>query len=1051
MKLSRTLCSALAFTLSLSLIGSLLAPAAASAEESEWGVTAQAESLPRKFDLRERGVVTPVKRQNPWSTCWSFGAIAAAESSILSDMGKTYADTGFDLSEKHVIYFSMNPITEAQSGFQYDEGLYHLGAEGDTNAAYRTANSIVASTLFSTGVGPLLESSFPYQNNAGLTEYEYMQKHPDEWKELVKAEVERKNDMTLAELIKKNSANPNYAKTEAQYLQNCWNNYIDTVKENDYYSDYLDWSLEYSQRDQSNGFVLIDGNALPEYVERNANGKWAGLSQHAVEATKKELLKGRAVSVSFCADSSSPGQSSANGKYIELNNWAHYTYDNVQSNHRVAIVGWDDDYSRENFLSGTDANGSSKTPPANGAWIVKNSWGSETDAASNANGRPISKGTWGIKNAEGKSTGYFYLSYYDKSISRPESLKFGTDLSEGDYFSIYQYDYLPADDGFYFATSDGRVSTANVFTVDPNGDEVLTSIGLRTYAENTTVENEVYKLPEGVTNPEKGEKVASFVKAFEYGGFHRVALPKPVKLDPGSRFSIVSTGYVKRSDGTLNYGLAANKADSQAYAQKKINAGERNWVYGKSVINKGESYLYWKDGWYDWRECIDNGLNVGGLKAQSESAGEMEPQSESAGELEAQSEAASINVVEPQSEATDASVQDPQSEGENGSAVEAPVEAQGEDTEAATQIDDEDANEAPEQSESVVEDAEDAEEKALEADEDVAADGLGEGAGVEEAAEADAANGLVAQSEMIDVGEDVAEGDQMRAAGEANAETEGMDTQPEIAQADEAESPAEEMATIEAESQSEAMETTETESPAEETGAAAVTPQADEPATAPAEQPVTSEQEMTDGLVAQAESTQASEADRYPSTIEKGDSVVDNFTLKAYTIPASAYTEGKTKTDPAPVGEMLSDEYSLKDKGAKVGAGETWPEDGFTDDAWENAGESSRDPGLPGMSKDFYDESWDGKDPNAVEEAAPQDQGAQSSGQSTQNTQTSKPAAQAPAAQTTSQQRQSTTTASTSKATPNTGDDSDAPLMSLALVGACALAWGFSRRCRAED
>ena len=103
------------------------------------------------------------------------------------------------------------------------------------------------------------------------------------------------------------------------------------------------------------------------------------------------------------------------------------------------------------------------------------------------------------------------------------------------------------------------------------------------------------------------------------------------------------------------------------------------------------------------------------------------------------------------------------------------------------------------------------------------------------------------------------------------------------------------------------------------------------------------------------------------------------------------------------------------------------------------------------MSKDFYDESWDGKDPNAVEEAAPQDQGAQSSGQSTQNTQTSKPAAQAPAAQTTSQQRQSTTTASTSKATPNTGDDSDAPLMSLALVGACALAWGFSRRCRAED
>ena len=33
-----------------------------------------ADTFPEKFDLRERGTVTPVKNQSPWSTCWSLNA-----------------------------------------------------------------------------------------------------------------------------------------------------------------------------------------------------------------------------------------------------------------------------------------------------------------------------------------------------------------------------------------------------------------------------------------------------------------------------------------------------------------------------------------------------------------------------------------------------------------------------------------------------------------------------------------------------------------------------------------------------------------------------------------------------------------------------------------------------------------------------------------------------------------------------------------------------------------------------------------------------------------
>ena len=83
--------------------------------------------FPERFDLREKGLVTPVKNQSPWGNCWSFGAIEASESSILSMLGMTAAEyeaqygEPVDLSERHLVWFSAAPLPEIDD---YPAGEY---------------------------------------------------------------------------------------------------------------------------------------------------------------------------------------------------------------------------------------------------------------------------------------------------------------------------------------------------------------------------------------------------------------------------------------------------------------------------------------------------------------------------------------------------------------------------------------------------------------------------------------------------------------------------------------------------------------------------------------------------------------------------------------------------------------------------------------------------------------------------------------------------------------------------------------------------------------
>jgi C1A family cysteine protease len=126
-------------------------------------------------------------------------------------------------------------------------------------------------------------------------------------------------------------------------------------------------------------------------------------------------------------------------------------------NHGILVVGWDDDYPAGNFSP-------SKQPPGNGAFLVKNSWGT------------------GFGDG-----GYFWLSYYDKVAGYDDSSAVfrSSEEATSNYTGIYQHDplgfvsYIVPDDqtdwfaARYVATASDDVTAAGFWTLGPNATYTL--------------------------------------------------------------------------------------------------------------------------------------------------------------------------------------------------------------------------------------------------------------------------------------------------------------------------------------------------------------------------------------------------------------------------------------------------------------------------------------------------------------------------------------------------------------------------------------------------
>ena len=567
------------------------------------GVTLTPGEYPSRFDLRDQGRVTPVKVQDPWGTCWAFAATAAAETSILSKMGSTYAETGLDLSERYLAWYVAQPVTEDISSSQAGEGL-HLYDE-NPNAIYKFGGAgYCAGTLYAQGIGPVPESEYPYRGIEGKLSYETL--------------VADKDAVIGAILQEYKQSYPYISEDELRpYAEQYYEAYLAMYETYDTYSEYDDWTISEADepgagRLRGTPYTLIDNNVFIYWITDTYDGvdkfdkePIAGgpigsgdkhLYQDSIDQLKSELYAGRGVSVCI----------KTNDDALNKETWAYYFDGKATSDrHAVCIVGWDDDYPASNFT---------KEPPGNGAWIAKNSWGSQTDiipgglVAADGTTKDANGGDWGIVDENGLHTGYFYLSYYDAGINSPESFDF--DLRENhDQENALQLDYMPAAASEWIHKDKNPVWCANVFTLDKDMriDEVATrfATGFEVPLTGFTITFDIYRLRDGATAPEDGELLASCTREVSSSGYHRVALDNPVYSKAGDRLAVVVSHRHDYEDGSAKY--FATSQISLSYRENP--AWRRDPVYGTPVINEGESFLkienvtdhdeYAAEGWLD--------------------------------------------------------------------------------------------------------------------------------------------------------------------------------------------------------------------------------------------------------------------------------------------------------------------------------------------------------------------------------------------------------------------------------------------------------------------
>ncbi|WP_343246965.1 MBG domain-containing protein [Diplocloster hominis] len=444
-------------------------------------------SLPVKYGIDDdnRGSTTTVKNQDPWGTCWAFGALSSMEGNTLKQQNGQGTATAAqpDYSERHLAWFAYQPEAVTPDGKK--EGKKVINGQ---NPLAFGGNRELATGVLSAWSGIENEDNVPYLGDSNA-------------------------DWSVAEEMRYDSF---------AHLQN---------------ADFLPGTAEFTD----------DGEGGQNY-RFNAN---------AALAVKQALMEHGVIGISYYADQSQPGET-GDRTYITADNQSQFTYNYEPSNHDVSIVGWDDDYPKEKFAANPD-----RLPEDNGAWLVKNSWGSG----------------WG-------DHGYFYLSYYDRSVCGFTSYQLDLPADRRyRYDHNYQYDLLGLKSAVkYLPWGENPASIANVFRAE--GNELLKAVSAFTINPGSQVQVQIYRLGDEDTLQNCGPDNLLCEKnvTIPYGGYHTIELGEEILLEKGDRFAVVET---------------IHGVDGYYFPVELGYIDETNGVEDVAVANPGESFLRLNSNWID--------------------------------------------------------------------------------------------------------------------------------------------------------------------------------------------------------------------------------------------------------------------------------------------------------------------------------------------------------------------------------------------------------------------------------------------------------------------
>ena len=235
-------------------------------------------------------------------------------------------------------------------------------------------------------------------------------------------------------------------------------------------------------------FIMTDAHYLPN---------------DDVQAIKEAIYQYGSVGSAYFSD----------GEYY--NPYIFHDDEGMQVNHAITLVGWDDTIKKEAFA---ESNEQGLLPSRDGAWIMKNSWGTYAG-----------------------EEGYFYLSY-DMHLDTTTAFEFEKrEAYDNNYFYDGGYEIL-----YWNPYGLKKMQAANVFKAQKANEETIekvTAASIAIASSNTNYSVQVYRLNENFSSPTDGEAVLNkpvtgFVK---YPGSYTVEIEEAVELNENENFSIVVT------------------------------------------------------------------------------------------------------------------------------------------------------------------------------------------------------------------------------------------------------------------------------------------------------------------------------------------------------------------------------------------------------------------------------------------------------------------------------------------------------------------------------